>query len=97
VHKCLDGARGFTEPEPVPRLYSELFAVVNVACWGVCFWWMHRISSRQHAVLDQLQKQGERIEHLSREEHQLLREVHPKVEKIEKNLDDATENHPQSS
>jgi iron-sulfur cluster repair protein YtfE (RIC family) len=75
----------------VRPLYSELIAIVDIACWGVCFWWMHRISSRQNAVLKQLHEQGRRIERVSREEHEILREVHPKVEKIEKNLDQVAE------
>jgi iron-sulfur cluster repair protein YtfE (RIC family) len=72
---------------PVSPFYSEAVAIIDLACWGLCFWWMHRISSRQNAVLDQLRKQAERIERVSREEHQILQEVHPKLEKIEKNID----------
>ena len=74
------------------QLYSELIAVVDLACWCVCFWWMHRISARQNAVLERLGEQAERIERMSREEHQILQDVHPKVKKIEKNIDEATNN-----
>jgi len=74
----------------VRPFYSDAVAIVDLACWCICFWWMHRISSRQDAVLEQLKKQAERIERVSREEHQILQEVHPKVEKIEKNIDKVT-------
>ncbi|MDB6021224.1 MAG: hypothetical protein JWQ04_1081 [Pedosphaera sp.] len=52
---------------------------LNAGCWGVCFWWMHRISSRQDALLNQLKTQARRIETLSKEEHALIKEVHPQV------------------
>jgi hypothetical protein len=81
----------------VPRFYTEMIALLDVACWGVCFWWMHRISSRQEAMLDQLRKQGDRIENVAREEHEILQDVHPKVEKIEKNIENATGNQSKKS
>ena len=68
----------------MPRLYYDFLAIADVACWCVCFWWMHRISSRQDAVLDQLRKQAERIENISKEQHAILAEVHPNVESIQK-------------
>jgi len=52
---------------------------INAAFWGICFWWMHRISSRQDALLAQLKEQGRRIEILSKAEHELIKEVHPQV------------------
>ena len=52
---------------------------------------MHRISSRQNAVLEQLQKQARRIEHISKAEHDILTELHPSVQKIEKDLDEVSE------
>lgn len=57
-------------------------AGINLACWGICFWWMHRISSRQDTLLAQLKAQGRRIEALSRAEHDLIKEVHPQVGEI---------------
>jgi hypothetical protein len=48
--------------------------------WGICFWWMHRISAKQNYLLDRLREQGERIESLSKAEHDLIKEVHPKSE-----------------
>jgi hypothetical protein len=59
---------------------------IGTACWVVCFWWMHRLSARQQATLDELQEMAKRIEALSKAEHDLLREVHPKVEKIEESV-----------
>jgi hypothetical protein len=57
-------------------------AVASFACWIVCFWWMRRISSRQDALLAELQSQTSRIEKLSQAEHDLIREVHPQVGQI---------------
>jgi hypothetical protein len=73
----------------VVRNFLDLIAMVEIGCWGLCFWWMHRISSRQNAMLEQLKKQGDRIEGVSREEHKILQELHPAVPKIGKDLDEA--------
>lgn len=51
-------------------------------CWGGCFWWMRLISTSQNVLLKQLREQGKRIEKLSRLEHDLIKEVHPKVGEI---------------
>lgn len=61
---------------------------IGLACWLVCFLWMHRISSRQHAMLKELHEMTKRIEDLSRVEHDLIRDVHPKVDEIEEEIDD---------
>ncbi len=61
---------------------------VGIACWPVCFWWMHRISSRQDNLLKQLHEQSKRIEQLSKAEHDLIKEVHPKVGEIHEDLQD---------
>lgn len=61
---------------------SIVLAWIGTACWGVCFWWMHRLSSRQETMLKELHEMTKRIEKLSKVEHDLLREVHPKVEEI---------------
>ncbi|HET7464863.1 MAG TPA: hypothetical protein VFJ82_26710 [Longimicrobium sp.] len=66
--------------------------VLGTVCWGVCFWWMHRISSRQDMLLHELREQGRRIEKLSREEHQLIREVHPQVGEIRDSLQAVADN-----
>jgi len=59
---------------------------LGTLCWGLCFWWMHRISSRQDTMLVELREQGRRIETLSREEHALIREVHPQVGEIKESI-----------
>jgi hypothetical protein len=38
---------------------------IGTGCWGVCFWWMHRLSTRQEAMLEELHAVASRIEHLS--------------------------------
>jgi t-SNARE complex subunit (syntaxin) len=40
---------------------------------------MHRISSRQDALLKKLHGMTTRIEQLSKAEHELIQEVHPQV------------------
>ena len=62
--------------------------LLSAACWPVCFWWMHRISVRQDSLLQELREQGKRIEKLSREEHELIKEVHPGVEQIQDDVAD---------
>ena len=59
---------------------------VGIACWGVCFWWMHRLSSRQEAMLKELHAVTGRIETLSEREHELIQQVHPTVEKIQESV-----------
>ena len=52
---------------------------------------MHRISKEQSAVLHQLRQQGERIERLSKEEHQLVKELHPQVGEIKEDIQQMAE------
>ena len=61
--------------------------LTGTLCWVVCFWWMHRISTKQNALLDQLHAQGKRIEKLSKLEHALIKEVHPQVGEIKEVMD----------
>ena len=72
--------------------YSEyvglILAVAGTICWAVCFWWMHCISRDQHARLKELHDVTQRIEKLSEAEHDLIREVHPAVEKIKSSMED---------
>lgn len=65
-----------------------ILAWVGTACWLVCFWWMHRLSSRQETMLRELHEVTKRIEQLSEAEHNMLREVHPNVEKIKESVKD---------
>jgi hypothetical protein len=63
-----------------------LMAVTGTVCWGICFWWMYRISAKQNRLLDKLGDQGKRIEKLSRIEHDLIKEVHPQVNEIKEEM-----------
>ncbi len=67
---------------------SLLLTWVGTGCWLVCFWWMHRLSSRQEAMLQELHEVAARIETLSKEEHDLISEVHPAVQKIKESVAD---------
>ena len=60
--------------------------LVGTLCWIGCFWWMHRISTKQNAFVDQLHAQGKRIERLSKVEHDLIKEVHPQVGEIKEGM-----------
>jgi hypothetical protein len=62
--------------------------VAGTVCWGVCFWWMRRLSVKQNFLLDQLREQGKRIEKLSRMEHDLIKEVHPQVNEIKEGMEE---------
>ncbi|MEO8439509.1 MAG: hypothetical protein ABI540_04730 [Spartobacteria bacterium] len=73
------------------RLILDWITVVDLGCWCACFWWMHRVSTRQDAMLEQLRRQAERIERVSKQEHAILSELHPSVQKIEKELDEVSE------
>jgi hypothetical protein len=59
-----------------------LLTCVGIGCWVVCFWWMHRISTKQNKLLEQLRTQNKRIENLSEMEHELIKELHPQVGEI---------------
>lgn len=72
-------------------MFIALVTWVGLGCWCVCFWWMHRISSRQDAMLKELHEMTTRIEQLSEAEHQLIREVHPQVGEIKENVDTVKE------
>jgi hypothetical protein len=63
----------------------------GMVCWAVCFWWMHRISSRQDAMLEELHEVTTRIEKLSQAEHDLIRDVHPQVSEIKEHVQDVRE------
>jgi hypothetical protein len=64
---------------------------VGLGCWCVCFWWMHRISSRQDAMLKELHEMTQRIEHISQAEHDLIKEVHPRVREIKEHVETVKE------
>ena len=48
---------------------------------------MHRLSTKQNVLLDQLREQGKRIEKLSKIEHDLIKEVHPQVSEIKEGME----------
>ena len=52
---------------------------------------MHRISSRQDALLEELHDITKRIEKLSQAEHDLIRDVHPKVGEIKEHVENVRE------
>jgi hypothetical protein len=64
---------------------------VGLGCWCVCFWWMHRISSRQDAMLKELHEMTQRIEQPSQAEHNLIKEVHPRVHEIKEQVETVKE------
>jgi hypothetical protein len=68
-----------------------LLTWVGLGCWCVCFFWMHRISSRQDAMLKGLHEMTRRIEQLSQAEHDLIREVHPQVGEIKEHMENVAE------
>jgi hypothetical protein len=64
------------------------FSLVGLACWVWCFWWMYRISADQNRMLKELKDQGQRIERLSKIEHDLIKQVHPKVSEIKDGMEE---------
>ena len=68
-----------------------VLSLIGTGCWIVCFWWMHRISSRQNAVLEEVHEMTARIEKLSRAEHDLIRDVHPQVSEIKEHVENVRE------
>ncbi len=64
---------------------------IGLGCWCVCFWWMHRISSRQDAMLKELHEMTQRTEQLSQAGHDLIRDVHPQVSEIKEQVETVKE------
>jgi hypothetical protein len=52
---------------------------------------MHRISSRQDAMLKELHEMTQRVEHLSEAGHNLMRDVHPQVGAIKEQVETVKE------
>jgi uncharacterized protein YdeI (YjbR/CyaY-like superfamily) len=65
-----------------------VMTLVGTGCWGVCFVWMYRISAKQNSLLERITEQGRRIERFSKIEHDLIKEVHPKVGEIKEGMDE---------
>jgi hypothetical protein len=68
-----------------------VLSCIGMLCWIVCFWWMHRISSRQDAMLEELHEMTTRIEKLSQAEHDLMSDVHPQVSAIKEQVENVRE------
>ena len=68
-----------------------LLTWAGLGCWGICFWWMRRISSRQDTMLKELHEMTRRIEEISKAEHDLIQEVHPKVSEIKEHVENVAE------
>ena len=68
-----------------------VLSLIGTLCWVVCFWWMHRISSRQDATLEELHGMTARIEKLSQAEHDLISDVHPQVSEIKEHVENVRE------
>jgi len=68
-----------------------VLSCVGTLCWIVCFWWMHRISSRQDAMLEEVHAMTARIEKLSQAEHDLISDVHPQVSEIKDQVENVRE------
>jgi hypothetical protein len=73
------------------EVLALVLGCIGTVCWAVCFWWMHRISSRQDALLEELHQMTARIEKLSEAEHDLIRDVHPQVDEIKEHVEDVKE------
>ena len=58
----------------------------GTGAWGICFWWMPRISTRQDALLTELRE-------LARIQHDIWREVHPDVGEIAEQITPAGWSH----
>ncbi len=67
-----------------------MLSCVGMLCWIVCFWWMHRISSRQDALLKELHGMTKRIQRLSKVEHELIKGA-PQVNDIKKHAENVRE------
>jgi hypothetical protein len=52
---------------------------------------MHRISSRQDAMLKELHEMTQRVEQLSQAGHDLMRDVHPQVGEIKEHMETVKE------
>ena len=73
------------------RMIALTLTWIGMFCWAVCFWWMHRISSRQESMLKELHDVTKRIEEISKAEHDMIQEVHPQVTEIKERMDTVAE------
>jgi peptidoglycan hydrolase CwlO-like protein len=73
------------------REILDSIVLLEFGCWIICFWWMHKISVKQNALLEQLHDQAHRIEKVAKEEHAIVKELHPAVQNIEKVVGEVAE------
>ena len=73
------------------QVMALVLGCVGTVCWAICFWWMHRISSRQDSMLEELHEMTTRIEKLSQAEHDLISDVHPQVSEIKEHVQNVEE------
>jgi hypothetical protein len=71
----------------VNRTILDWLALFSAACWPVCFWWMHRISQRQNAVLKSLERETKSVRKLAKEEQEVIQEIEPRVKEIAEKVD----------
>ena len=74
-----------------PETIAQVIGWIGLGCWIACFVWMHRISKKQETTLRDLRDVIKRIEHFSKVEHDLIREVHPQVEQIKDSVEEVSE------
>jgi hypothetical protein len=84
--ECGQSGRLQTIHEVMNASVFQWLTLIDTACWIFCFFWMHRISTRQDAVLSALRDQAARIEKLAKMEHELVKDIHPKVASIEDDM-----------
>ncbi len=70
------------------NLLTFWMTMTGTICWAVCFCWMHRISANQNRLLDELKQQNQRIEKLSKAEHDLIKAVLPQVGEIAESVEE---------
>jgi signal transduction histidine kinase len=68
-----------------------ILTALGTGAWVVCFWWMHRISSRQDGMLAELREQAVELAKLNRTESEVLQEVRPEVGEIYESLGEVSE------
>ena len=86
--------RFIEDPQATPPNEHYISALAHLDRHGVlgCLLLvMHRISQRQNALLMELRGQANRIEEVSKAEHDLVKAIHPKVESIESGISKVTE------
>ena len=82
---------GVTLMQDMPRRYYDFLAIADIACWCICFWWMHRIYKPTGCRARSIAKTSRTNRKISTEQHAILTEVHPNVESIQKTVDEVSD------